>query len=325
MSNILITGVAGFIGSHLSEYLSNKYPALNFIGIDKLSYCSNLKNISNVGSNFKFIQADICELDFMRFLLTEYQIDIIIHFAAYSHVDHSFGNSLEFTKNNIVGTHSLLEAARAYNDIYRQSDLKGIKKFIHVSTDEVYGSVDDISSENSILDPTNPYSASKAAAEHLVRSYYHSFKLPIIITRGNNVYGPKQFPEKVIPRFCLNLLNDQKCAIQGTGQQSRSFMYIDDVVKAFECVLFKGKIGEIYNIGIDKEYSINQLSQMIIKKLKNDNGNWIEYVKDRDFNDIRYNINFDKLIELGWSPEITFEEGLDLTIEWYKNHLNYWE
>ena len=317
--NVLMTGVAGFIGSHVAMLLVKAYPKIKFIGLDKISYCSNIKNINLIENdqNFKFIAGDICEMDFMRFVFQEYQIDTVLHFAAYSHVDHSFGNSLIFTKNNVVGTHTLLEAAKD-NDVSR---------FIHVSTDEVYGNKDEISNENTMIDPTNPYSASKAAAEQLVRSYYHSFKLPVIITRGNNVYGPLQYPEKAIPRFCLRLLNKEKCQLQGNGSQTRSFMHVTDVAKAFEKILFEGKIGEIYNISSQKEYSIKEVAEMLIKYVHSDQVNcddFIEYVKDRDFNDQRYNINGDKLRNLGWEQLISFEYGLKSTFKWYQEHQNYW-
>lgn len=319
--NVLITGAAGFIGSHAAILLVKKYGNIKFIGLDKISYCSNIKNISEINNNlnFKFIQGDICEADFMRFIFKEYKIDTVIHFAAYSHVDHSFGNSLIFTKNNVVGTHTLLEAAKEAN----------VNRFIHVSTDEVYGDQDGISHEGTMIDPTNPYSASKAAAEQIVKGYYHSFKLPIIITRGNNVYGSFQYPEKAIPRFCLRLLNGQKCQIQGDGSQTRSFMYVLDVARAFETILFKGKIGEIYNISSQKEYAIKDVAEMLVNSVTfgeedDDVNKYIEYVKDRDFNDQRYNINGDKLRSLGWDQETTFDEGLKLTLEWYKTNQNYW-
>lgn len=251
-STILITGAAGFIGSAVAVYLTLTYPKKYIIGLDKISYCSNLKNLELVEKalNFKFIRGNICEIDFMKFLFTEYAIDTILHFAAYSHVDHSFGNSLIFSQNNYIGTHTLLQVAK-------ESGTK-IKKFIHVSTDEVYGDSEGKSTERSVMDPTNPYSASKAAAECLARSYYHSFNLPIVITRGNNVYGPRQYPEKAIPRFTLRLLNGKSCQIQGSGTQTRSFLYIDDVVSAFDIILTKGEIGQIYILVC--EQTCNQLS-----------------------------------------------------------------
>lgn len=317
--NILVTGVAGFIASNFITYMVKRYPQYNFIGIDKISYCSDLRNIASIitSPNFKLYKYNILDSDKIKEIFLHHKVQIIMHFAAYTHVDLSFGNSIEFTKNNIIATHILLEYAREYN----------ISKFIYISTDEVYGCSDNLSNERSILNPTNPYAATKAAAEHLVRSYYYSYKLPTIITRGNNVFGPQQYPDKVIPLFILRLLYDHKCQIQGTGEQKRSFLYIDDVVKAFECILNSGKIGETYNIGTDTDITIHDLARSIINIIKPEENadNWIEYIKDRNFNDTRYNISSIKLKSLGWSQQITFDEGLKLTVKWYCENRNRWE
>lgn len=318
--NILVTGVAGFIGAAVLIKLVKDYPEYNIIGIDKLSYCSSTRNFEEVKnySNFIYIKGDITNLDFIYFIFGRYQIDTVLHFAAYSHVDQSFGNSIIFTQNNVIGTHVLLEVSKNYN----------ISLFLHVSTDEVYGNqAHNKSDEQSLLDPTNPYAATKAAAEHIVKSYYNSFKLPVIITRGNNVYGPKQYPEKVIPKFILRLQQNLKCGIHGKGQQMRSFMYIDDVVNAFDTILHKGKIGEIYNIGCSKEYSILSVAQKLIYNLKKTENydEWITYTEDRCFNDQRYFITNSKLTQLGWKRQIDFKDGLQKTIDWYINNLNYWD
>jgi len=318
-STVLLTGVAGFICSNVAVYLVNKYPEIMFIGIDKISYCSNEKNIEEISQkeNFRFVKVDITNFDHINQLFLDNKIDTIMHFAAYTHVDHSFGNSIIFTQNNVVGTHILLEVAKQHK----------INRFIHVSTDEVYGSKNSISLEDSILDPTNPYAASKAAAEHIVRSYHHSFDLPVIITRGNNVYGSKQYPEKVIPKFCLRLLKGEKCQIQGSGKQLRSFLHVDDVARAFEIILFKGEVGEIYNIGSNEEYSIIEIATKLtnILKLNNTNEKWIEFIKDRDFNDQRYYICNSKLQNLGWQPLISFDKGLEMTVDWYCRNLDHWK
>lgn len=315
MDNILITGVCGFIGSVTARHLVKKYPEVNFIGLDKMSYCSNIKNLYDILGlkNFTFVKGDLCDDEFMKTLFNTNKIKIVLHFAAYSHVCHSFGNSVTFTRNNVIGTHILLEHSKEHK----------VKKFIHVSTDEVYGDSNDISSEKSILEPTNPYAASKAAAEHIVKSYYHSFKLPIIITRGNNVYGPYQFPEKVIPRFCLRLLSGQKCQIQGSGTQTRSFLHVDDVAEAFDIILNKGVIGETYNIGTSDQYSVLDVAQRLVKMIHNE-GDWIYTVRDRDFNDQRYMIDSSKLHMLGWTPRISFDIGLKSTLEWYKQNTHHW-
>jgi len=249
--------------------------------------------------------------------LTNNNIDTIIHFAAQTHVEYSFNNSLDYTNDNIYGTHILLECCRIYGKI---------EKFIHMSTDEVYGEslFDDTikKDENSILYPTNPYAATKAAAEMLVISYYKSFKLPIIIIRSNNIYGPKQYNDKVIPKFISQLLNDEKVTIQGTGDCIRSFLYIDDLINCLELIMMNGKTGEIYNIGLGEEISIIDLAKKLIKMVKNTDkyDSYISYIKDREFNDRRYYISDDKIRLLGWNRKITLHEGLEKTINWYINN-----
>lgn len=323
VKNILITGVAGFIASNVLCYLVKKYPQYNFIGIDKESYCSNIKNFEEILSydNYEYIKCDILDLDKLDEIFKTKNIHVVMHFAAYTHVDHSFGNSLEFTKNNVLGTHILLEITKKYKD--------NIYRFIYVSTDEVYGSNENRSCEKSILKPTNPYSGTKAATEMIVWPYYESFNIPIIITRGNNVYGPKQFPEKVIPKFIELLENGQRLTIQGSGQQKRSFLYVDDVSSAFDIILNKGAVGEIYNIGIDEvnnqesEISINQLARKMLEHY-NLNPNYIEEIEDRHFNDVRYHMSTEKIKKLGWRQETLFEDGVEKTINWYKQNKNYW-
>ena len=318
--NILVTGGCGFIGSNFINKIMNEYEDKNIVNIDSLNYCSNISNIvNNNKNNYTFIEGNICSIDLIKFILNNYKIDTIIHFAAQSHVDNSFTNSLQYTQDNIVGTHTLLEATRKYNKI---------KKFIHVSTDEVYGESkldkdEKKKTEYSLLYPTNPYAATKAGAEMLALSYMHSYNLPIIITRGNNVYGPRQYPEKLIPKFIKYLNEDKKLTIHGDGKNKRSFLYIDDVTEAFLTILEKGKINEIYNIGSENEneYSVIEISKILIKIMKNTDNfdKYLTYVKDRDFNDKRYYISNIKLKELGWNQKIGFEDGLIQTIEWYKS------
>jgi len=314
MKKILITGVAGFIASNLACYLVKKYTNYFFLGIDKISYCSSLKNIDELKDfeNFKFIKADFTNLEFMDYLFTEYEIDHVLHLGAYTHVDMSFGDSIIYTQNNIVGTHVLLEVSKKHK----------IKLFLLCSTDEVYGNSEKLSDENASINSSNPYSGSKAAAEQIARSYFHSFKLPVIITRGNNVFGKNQYHEKVIPKFILKMLKNEDLTIQGTGNQKRSFMYIDDVCKAFDIVMHKGNIGEIYNIGCRHEYSILQLANILIQYFGKGN---IVHIEDRAFNDQRYFISSEKLESLGWKQEVFFEEGLLKTIEWYTNNQNYFD
>jgi dTDP-glucose 4,6-dehydratase len=257
----------------------------------------------------------LCDEILVNQILVQHQITHIIHFAAQSHVQNSFEDSISFTKDNILGTHILLESVRKYNKV---------KKFIHVSTDEVYGesmnTVDEShKTEHSILCPTNPYAATKAGAELIAQSYSHSYKMPIIITRGNNVYGANQYPEKLIPRFIKLLEENKKVTIQGDGKSVRGFLHAFDTAKAFECILEKGTVGEIYNIGCDEgmEYSVMEIAQILIKMIKNTENydTWIEYIKDRPFNDRRYYISNQKLKDLGWNIEIELMDGLKKMIQ----------
>jgi len=303
-------------------HLVQKYPAYQVWNIDKLDYCASTKNLASIENapNYHFVKADILSADLINHLLRSEKIDTIMHFAAQSHVDNSFGNSIAFTKNNILGTHVLLECAKASN----------IKRFIHVSTDEVYGesSFKDGVGETTVLAPTNPYAASKAGAEHLVQSYYKSFKLPVIITRGNNVYGPHQFPEKIIPKFIGLLERGRSCCIHGTGRCKRSFIYVSDVVRAFDTILHKGTIGEIYNIGTSFEISTLEVAKKLLEEygLSDQENKYIEFVADRPFNDLRYSIDPSKLYALGWKEQIPWDQGVKQTIAWYKTYkFDNWE
>jgi UDP-glucose 4,6-dehydratase len=309
-NNILVTGGCGFIGSNFINYYKNKYNNIKIYNLDKIDYCSNKEDI-------KHDELFICNLnnkEFITYILNLYNIDTVIHFAAQTHVDNSFGNSINFTIDNILGTHNLLECCREYNKI---------KRFIHISTDEVYGEVDIDNEgciEKSILNPTNPYAATKAGTELIIKSYYYSFNFPIIITRGNNVYGPRQYPEKLIPKFIKALLNNNKCTIHGKGESRRNFIYVDDVSTALDTIIKYGIINNIYNIGTKNEYSVIDIAKKLINILKpnEDFNDWIEYVDDRLFNDFRYAINNDKLLNLGWSEQHNFEESLLKTIDYYK-------
>ncbi|XP_047340054.1 trifunctional UDP-glucose 4,6-dehydratase/UDP-4-keto-6-deoxy-D-glucose 3,5-epimerase/UDP-4-keto-L-rhamnose-reductase RHM1-like [Impatiens glandulifera] len=321
--NILITGAAGFIASHVANRLIQKHPNYKIVVLDKLDYCSNLKNISpssQSSPNFKFVKGDIASPDLVNYLLTTESIDTIMHFAAQTHVDNSFGNSFEFTKNNIYGTHVLLEACKLTSG--------QIRRFIHVSTDEVYGETDQDAvvgnHEASQLLPTNPYSATKAGAEMLVMAYARSYGLPVITTRGNNVYGPKQFPEKLIPKFILLAMKGKSLPIHGDGSNVRSFLYCEDVAEAFEVILHKGEVGHVYNVGTKKERRVIDVARDICKLFNMDPETSIEFVDNRAFNDQRYFLDDQKLNYLGWTEMMGWEEGLKKTMEWYIDNPDWW-
>ncbi|XP_020097680.1 trifunctional UDP-glucose 4,6-dehydratase/UDP-4-keto-6-deoxy-D-glucose 3,5-epimerase/UDP-4-keto-L-rhamnose-reductase RHM1-like [Ananas comosus] len=320
--NILITGAAGFIASHVANRLASNYPEYNIVVLDKLDYCSNIKNLlpSHSLPNFKFVKGDIACADLINFILTTEAIDTVMHFAAQTHVDNSFGNSFEFTKSNVYGTHVLLEACR--------TSAGQIRRFIHVSTDEVYGETDEDAvvgnHEASQLLPTNPYSASKAGAEMLVMAYGRSYGLPVVTTRGNNVYGPNQFPEKLIPKFVLLAMRGQPLPIHGDGSNVRSYLYCEDVAEAFDVVLHKGAVGHVYNIGTKKERRVIDVAKDICKLFTLDPDKVIQFVTNRPFNDQRYYLDDQKLKKLGWSERTTWEEGLRKTIEWYRSNPDWW-
>ncbi|CAH8320165.1 unnamed protein product [Eruca vesicaria subsp. sativa] len=319
--NILITGAAGFIASHVANRLIRTYPHYKIVVLDKLDYCSNLKNLnpSRNSPNFKFVKGDIASADLVNHLLITEGIDTIMHFAAQTHVDNSFGNSFEFTKNNIYGTHVLLEACKVTGQI---------RRFIHVSTDEVYGETDEDAlvgnHEASQLLPTNPYSATKAGAEMLVMAYGRSYGLPVITTRGNNVYGPNQFPEKLIPKFILLAMRGKVLPIHGDGSNVRSYLYCEDVAEAFEVILHKGEVGHVYNIGTKKERRVNDVARDVCKLFNVDPEKSIKFVENRPFNDQRYFLDDEKLKKLGWSERTTWEEGLKKTMEWYTQNPEWW-
>ncbi len=315
---LLVTGGAGFIGSHFINNIFYKYKNIEIINIDSLYYCADINNVSTeirMSERYEFININLRDFEDIKNVFIENKITHVIHFAAQSHVDNSFLESLKYTQDNVLGTHNLLECTRLY--------CPNLQKFIHISTDEVYGeSMLDINekhkTESSVLCPTNPYAATKASAELIASSYYHSFNLPIVITRGNNVYGPNQYPEKLIPKF-VNLLKDNnKVTIHGDGSCVRSFLYVSDTVDACLKIIEHGKIGEIYNIGCDigMEYSVLEIAKILIKKIKNTDKyeNYISYVEDRPYNDKRYYISNDKLKNLGWEIKVDLDTGLNMLI-----------
>ena len=323
---LLVTGCCGFIGSNFVNYYFKENPDATIVNLDAMYYCASETNIlEHIRKSYRYhlVKGNLCSFDLIANILEIYQIDTVIHFAAQSHVQNSFDNALQYTHDNVVGTHTLLEASRKYGKLVR---------FIHISTDEVYGESmleenEEKKNENSILCPTNPYAATKAAAELIAKSYYHSFKMPIIITRGNNVYGPNQYPEKLIPRFVELLLDNQPVTIQGDGSNVRAFLHVNDVCSALKLILEKGEIGEIYNIGSDDhhEYTVKQVAYMLINKIKQvdecEYDNWVKYIEDRPFNDKRYYISNQKVKNLGWTIETNFNEGIDELIEKTKVHI----
>ena len=320
--NLLVTGCCGFIGSNFVNYYFKENPNVKIVNLDAMYYCAAEKNINEEVRNsdrYQLLKGNLCSFDLISNILEIYKIDTVIHFAAQTHVQNSFDNALQYTHDNVVGTHTLLEACRKYGKIGR---------FIHISTDEVYGESmisenEEKKHEGSVLCPTNPYAATKAAAELIAKSYYHSFKMPIIITRGNNVYGSNQYPEKLIPRFVQQLLDGKQVTIQGDGTNVRAFLHVTDVCSALKLVLEKGQIGEIYNIGSDdhQEYTVTQVAHLLIDKIlkTTDYEKWISYIEDRPFNDKRYYISNKKVKDLGWTINIEFDKGLDELIETMKS------
>lgn len=318
----LVTGAAGFIASHLCvelvNFVKNKYPDTSYfiVGIDKEGYCSSLNNLREIATSpyFGYHKLDITDVDGIEGLFKLFRFDMVFHLAAETHVDNSFGNSLRFTQSNVYGTHVLLEVAKKY----------GVKRFIHMSTDEVYGDTSLMSSETSSLEPTNPYAATKVAAEYLVKSYHRSFRFPAIIVRGNNIYGPGQFPEKMIPRFILRLLRGEKCTLHGSGIQMRSWLYVKDAVEAIVKVAEHGEVGHIYNIGTSEECSVKDIARQLIRYVKKaqdeDVEQYLIHTEDRCFNDKRYLIDSSKLYGLTkWRPSISLIDGLQRTVEWYSH------
>ncbi|MCB9210447.1 MAG: dTDP-glucose 4,6-dehydratase [Ignavibacteriales bacterium] len=318
MKRILVTGGAGFIGSNYinSVLLSSDDLIVN---IDKLTYAGNLENLKDIQgkNNYKFVKGDITNAELIDYLFIKYKFTHVVNFAAESHVDRSILGSEIFFRTNVIGTNVLLEAARRYE----------VEKFLQVSTDEVYGSLgpEGLFTESTPISPNSPYSSSKASADMMALSFYHTYGMPLVITRCSNNYGQFQFPEKLIPLMIINALNNKKLPVYGDGLNVRDWIYVIDHNYAIDLVLNKGKFGEVYNIGASKELPNIEIVKMILKKL--DKGeDLIEYVKDRLGHDRRYAIDSSKITnELGWSPKFDFENAIENTIDWYLNNKNWWE
>jgi len=324
---ILITGGAGFIGSHVVRLFVNKYPEYCIYNLDKLTYAGNLANLKDIENkaNYCFIKADIVDSAYMQELFAGHKFDGVIHLAAESHVDRSIASPMEFIMTNIVGTVNLLNAAK----FHWQNDYSG-KLFYHISTDEVYGSLgeDGFFTEETPYNPHSPYSASKASSDHLVRAYHDTYGLPIVISNCSNNYGPNQFPEKLIPLFINNICNNKQLPVYGKGENVRDWLYVIDHASAIDLIYHGGSIGETYNIGGNNEWRnidlVKVLCKVMDKKLGRPAGSsekLVAFVKDRSGHDLRYAIDSSKLKnELGWSPSLKFEEGLALTVDWYLNN-----
>ena len=324
MKNVLITGGAGFIGSHLVKFFVKKYPNYNIVNLDNLTYAGNLKNVEEISDspNYKFEKMDICDFKNVQKVLKKYRINSVINLAAESHVDRSILDPFSFAKTNVLGTLSLLQACKNYWN----TDLEN-KLFYHVSTDEVYGSLGSkgFFSEKTNYDPHSPYSASKASSDHFVRAFYDTYKLPIVISNCSNNYGPNQYPEKLIPLFINNIINKKPIPIYGDGKNIRDWLYVDDHISAIDLIFHKSKIGKTYNIGGNNEITNNEIAHILIKKLdeklkrtKGESLNLIKYIEDRLGHDKRYAVDSSKIKnELGWIPKNTFKVGIEKTIDWY--------
>ena len=315
---ILVTGGAGFIGSNFIRHMLAKYPQYKIVNLDKLTYAGNLDNLNDVkdNPNYQFVKGDICDSELVDELLKE-KIDAIINFAAETHVDRSLYHPEAFVKTNVLGTQVLLEGSLKHK----------IQRFVQISTDEVYGSLGKKGSftEESPLMPNSPYSASKAGADLLIRSYVRTLNLPAIITRSCNNYGSYQFPEKLMPLFITNALDDKELPIYGDGLYVRDWIYVEDHCKAINAVLQKGKVGEIYNISSSEEKTNLDITHLILENLKKPES-LIKHVKDRPAHDRRYALNADKIRkELGWEPEVSFEKGMKLTVDWYLKNQEWWQ
>ncbi len=319
MKNILVTGGAGFIGSNFINSVLTERDDYNIVNLDKLTYAGNLENLKDIeeNNNYHFVKGDITNSELVDYIFQKYSIKYVINFAAESHVDRSILGSEIFFRTNVIGTNVLLEASRRYE----------VEKYLQVSTDEVYGSLgkEGLFTEETPLSPNSPYSSSKAGADMMALAFYHTYGLPVVVTRCSNNYGPLQFPEKLIPLMIINAMNNKKLPVYGDGMNIRDWIYVLDHNKAIEMVLEKGKVGEVYNIGASNEMPNIEIVKLILKKLNKDE-ELIVYVKDRLGHDRRYAIDSTKIQnELGWSPKYDFANAIEKTVNWYLENKNWWE
>ncbi len=311
---LMVTGAAGFIGANFVHYVLKKHPGLDVLVYDKLTYAGNLDNLKDIRDRVKFVKGDICDAEAVGKAIGQYGIDEIINFAAETHVDRSIDSASDFLESNVKGVYTMLEAARKYD----------IKRLLQISTDEVYGSIQDGSFyETSNIIPSNPYSAAKAAGDLLARSYYNTYKLPVLITRSSNNFGPYQFPEKLIPLMILKAMRNEPLPVYGTGMNVRDWIYVEDNCAGIDTVFRTGRLGEVYNIGGGNEKPNLEVVRLILKQLGKPES-LITYVKDRPGHDLRYSLNSDKTKALGWKPADTFEDAMKKTIDWYVNNEWWW-
>jgi len=313
---MLVTGGAGFIGSNFIRHMLTEHPDTRIVNLDALTYAGNLENLRDVADNpnYTFVRGDICDPETVAAVFRDHPIDTIVHFAAESHVDRSISDGAAFVRTNVLGTFTLLDCARKH----------GVRRFIHISTDEVYGSTREGSfAETDTLNPSSPYSSSKAASDLLARSFFITHGLPVIVTRCTNNYGPYQFPEKLIPFFTTNLLQGKKVPVYGTGRNIRDWLYVIDHCRAIDFILQHGEPGEIYNIGGGAERTNLDITRKILELLGKDES-MIEYVPDRKGHDFRYSLDFGKLRKLGWKPAYRFDDALEATVEWYVENEWWW-
>jgi dTDP-glucose 4,6-dehydratase len=314
---LLVTGGAGFIGSNFVRYMLNKYKDYKIVNLDKLTYAGNLENVRDLEANRRhsFVKGDICDLRLVEKLVKREEVDVIVNFAAETHVDRSIVDPEAFIRTDVFGTYTLLEVARKFS----------VKKYVQISTDEVYGSIEKGSfSETSSLAPSSPYSASKAAADLLALAYKTTYGLPVLITRGSNTYGPYQHTEKLIPLFITNLMENSKVPLYGDGKNVRDWLYVIDHCSGIDTVLHRGNIGEIYNIGASDERTNLEITHMILGELGMTE-DMIEFVKDRLGHDRRYSLNCKKLKALRWKPGYSLEKGLKETVKWYTQNMKWWK